>query len=171
MPIIADFGEKNRFVIDWVHKQGTQAVTVPLVVEAIRKHYVTELHIEQNSGGKLITDTIKAEMANQDVRHCRIIPYYASTRLPKDEKIKGYSDWVKTQFKFIIPKKYVNNASELIIQPQYVRSEMYQKAMDELEMYSAEGKNPHDDAPDALSQLAIVMDRKKHATNIIKSPF
>jgi hypothetical protein len=132
---------------------------------------VTELHIEQNSGGKLITDTIKAEMANQDVRHCRIIPYYASTRLPKNEKIKGYSDWVKTQFKFIIPKKYVNNASELITQPQYVRSEMYQKAMDELEMYSAEGKNPHDDAPDALSQLAIVMDRKKHATNIIKSPF
>ena len=165
MPIVADFGDKKRFVIDWVHKSGTQAVTVPLIVDKIIKHYITELHIEQNAGGKLITDSIKAEMQRRDCRHCNIVPYYASTKLPKDEKIKGYSDWVKSNFMFLMP-----NTDEVANEIIYKRSEQYELAMAELCMYTAEGKNAHDDSADAITQLAIVIGKKKNKARIMASP-
>ena len=171
MPVCNDFGEKKKYIIDWVHKKGTQAVTVPLVVDAIVKHYITELHIEQNAGGKLITDTIKAEMVKRDVKHCRIVPYYASTKMPKDEKIKGHSDWVKENFIFLMPNKYMTKKEDYEKETAYKRSEQYQNAMDELEMYAAEGKNFHDDSPDSITQLAIVIDKKRRATVIMPSPF
>lgn len=166
MPICADFGGKQKYIIDWVYKKGTQAVTVPLVVAAIKKHYITELHIEQNAGGKLITDSIKAEMKKQNVYFCRIIPYYANTKLPKEEKIKGYSDRVKEIFIFLISRQYL----AIDDRPTYIRTQMYQDAMDEFTMYTSEGKNPHDDASDSITQLAIVIDKKATQTVIMSSP-
>lgn len=165
MPICIDYGDKDRYIIDWIFKKGTQAVTVPLIVNAIKKHYVTELHIEQNAGGKLMTDSIKAEMKRQDVMFCHIVPYYANTRLPKDAKIKGYSDWVKENFTFLMPKKYIDTDKT-----DYKRSMMYQEAMDELEMYTSEGKNPHDDAADSVCQMAIVYNKERRKTVIMASP-
>jgi hypothetical protein len=135
-------------------------VTVPLIVDKIIKHYITELHIEQNAGGKLLTDSIKTEMSRRDVRFCRIVPYYASTKMPKDEKIKAYSDWIKENFMFLMP----NGAISMLDDVEYKRSDQYQKAMDELSMYASEGKNPHDDAPDALSQFAIILGKKARQT-------
>lgn len=166
MPICADFGGKQRYIIDWVYKKGTQAVTVPLVVAAIKKHYITELHIEQNAGGKLITDSIKAEMKKQNVYFCRIIPYYANTKLPKEEKIKGYSDRVKETFIFLMSRQYL----AIDDRPTYIRTQMYQDAMDEFTMYTSEGKNPHDDASDSITQLAMVIDKKATQTVIMSSP-
>lgn len=166
MPVCADFGGKQKYIIDWVYKKGTQAVTVPLVVAAIKKHYITELHIEQNAGGKLITDSIKAEMKKQNVYFCRIIPYYANTKLPKEEKIKGYSDRVKEIFIFLISRQYL----AIDDRPTYIRTQMYQDAMDEFTMYTSEGKNPHDDASDSITQLAIVIDKKATQTVIMSSP-
>ena len=166
MPVCADFGGKQKYIIDWVYKKGTQAVTVPLIVAAIKKHYITELHIEQNAGGKLITDSIKAEMKKQNVYFCRIIPYYANTKLPKEEKIKGYSDRVKEIFIFLISRQYL----AIDDRPTYIRTQMYQDAMDEFTMYTSEGKNPHDDASDSITQLAIVIDKKATQTVIMSSP-
>lgn len=166
MPVCADFGGKQKYIIDWVYKKGTQAVTVPLVVAAIKKHYITELHIEQNAGGKLITDSIKAEMKKQNVYFCRIIPYYANTKLPKEEKIKGYSDRVKETFIFLMSRQYL----AIDDRPTYIRTQMYQDAMDEFTMYTSEGKNPHDDASDSITQLAIVIDKKATQTVIMSSP-
>lgn len=166
MPICADFGGKQRYIIDWVYKKGTQAVTVPLIVAAIKKHYITELHIEQNAGGKLMTDSIKTEMKKQNVYFCRIIPYYANTKLPKEEKIKGYSDRVKETFIFLMSRQYL----AIDDRPTYIRTQMYQDAMDEFTMYTSEGKNPHDDASDSITQLAIVIDKKATQTVIMSSP-
>lgn len=168
MPVCADYGEKKKYIVDWVHKKGTQAVTVPLIVDAIHKHFITELHIEQNAGGKLLTDSVKDEMNRRGIHFCQIVPYYASTRLPKAEKIKGYSDWVKENFLFLMPSKYLEVGNDANI--EYKRSRMYQDAMNELEMYTSEGKNPHDDSPDAISQLAIVFGKKRTQTFIMQSP-
>ena len=168
MPIVKDYGKKDKKIVAWVHKKGTQAITVPKVVDAIVKHYVTELHIEQNAGGKLLTDSIKAEMERRDVRHCKIVPYYASTKLPKAEKIKGYSDWVKENLQFLMPNSYYEGIVDDV--PRYKRDEDYQAAMDELHMYTSEGKNAHDDAPDVLSQIAIIDSKKAVETKIIECP-
>lgn len=163
MPICYIDADDKKYIIDWVHKQGTQAVTVPIIVDKIVAHYITELHIEQNSGGKLLTDSIKAEMQRRDVRHCKIVPYYASTKMPKDEKIKAYSDWVKENFMFLMP----NSAFSMLEDIEYKRNEQYQKAMDELSMYTSEGKNFHDDAPDSITQFAIVLGKKQKQTVVL----
>lgn len=163
MPICYIDTDDKKYIIDWVHKQGTQAVTVPIIVDKIVAHYITELHIEQNSGGKLLTDSIKAEMQRRDVRHCKIVPYYASTKMPKDEKIKAYSDWVKENFMFLMP----NSAFSMLEDIEYKRNEQYQKAMDELSMYTSEGKNFHDDAPDSITQFAIVLGKKQKQTVVL----
>lgn len=166
MPVCADFGGKRKYIVDWVYKKGTQAVTVPLVVAAIKKHYITELHIEQNAGGKLMTDSIKAEMRKQNIYFCQIVPYYANTKMPKEEKIKGYSDRVKELFIFLVSRQYL----AIDDRPTYIRSQMYQDAMDEFTIYTSEGKNPHDDASDSITQLAIVADKKATQTIIMSSP-
>lgn len=168
MPVIKDFGKKEKKIVAWVHKKGTQAITVPKVVDAIVKHYITELHIEQNAGGKLLTDSIKAEMERRDVRHCKIVPYYASTKLPKAEKIKGYSDWVKENLQFLMPNSYYEGIVDDV--PRYKRDEDYQTAMDELHMYTSEGKNAHDDSPDVVTQIAIIDSKKAVETKIIECP-
>ena len=99
--ILTESETGRRKVIDWLHIKGTQAVTVPKIVDKIVRHYITELHIEQNSGGKLLSDSIREEMKKRDVHHCKIIPYYASVKMSKEDKIKGYSDWVKENLEFL----------------------------------------------------------------------
>lgn len=169
MPIVMDFGDKDKRIPAWVHKKGTQAVTVPKVVDAIAKFGVTELHIEQNSGGKLLSDSIKAEMERRDVRHCIIIPYYASTKMPKADKIKGYSDWIKENLLFLMPNSAYEGVTDGVF--RYKRDEDYQAAMDELHMYTSEGKNLHDDSPDVLSQIAIISSKKRKKATIMECPF
>lgn len=148
MPIVRIEEDSDSYkVIDWVHKSGTQKVTLPLIVDAIEKHFITELYIEQNSGGKLMTDKIEEELKTRNLRFCKINRYYARTRLPKEEKIKAYSDYVKDNFEFLMENKYLSEEAE------YRRTEMYNDAMYELHMYTSEGKNFHDDSPDAITSL------------------
>lgn len=162
MPIclFEDATGKN-IIIDWVYKSGTQSITVPKIVDKISQHFITELHIEQNAGGKLFTDSIKDEMNKRNIRHCRIIPYYASTRVPKAERIKAYSDWVKENFVFLISNKYADPMSA------YKRNEDYQAAMNELCMYTSEGKNKHDDAADSITKYGEVIGKKRKETVIM----
>ncbi len=164
MPIcLTDSETEERTIIDWVHKKGTQAVTVPHIVDKIVKHYITELHIEQNAGGKLFTDSIKAEMKKRGVQHCQIVPYYASTKVPKEERIKAFSDWVKENFRFLPPNQYADSNSE------YKRSAEYQEAMNEMCMFTSEGKNAHDDAPDSITKMAVIIGKKRKRTRILEN--
>lgn len=163
MPVILTESETGRRkVIDWLHKKGTQAVTVPKIVDKIVKHYITELHIEQNAGGKLLSDSIKAEMKQRNVHHCKIVPYYASVKMSKEDKIKGYSDWVKENLEFLPQNQYLD------VDVEYKRNDEYQAAMEEVHMYTSEGKNFHDDAPDVITQVAIIETKKRKQAVIME---
>ena len=170
MPVCRDYGHKERYIIDWVFNKGTQSKTVPLIVNKIIQHYITRVQIEKNSGGQLLADSIKQEMERRGVNHCRITLAGAPVKMSKEDKISAYSDFVKEHFIFLIPngKKTVKDLKDIV----YKRSSEYQKAMDELCMYSAQGKQPHDDAPDAMAQLAMFFDKRKNGTiEIPRNPF
>ena len=155
-------GTEKMIIIDWVYKKGTQAATVPRIVSAIEKHHITELHIEQNSGGKLYTDSVKAEMDRRGVYYCRVIKYYASVKIPKEERIKANSDWVKSNLIFLADNKDVERAA------RYKRSDEYQAAMNELHMHTTEGKNKNDDAADSITKLAEIKGKKRKPTKIMQ---
>ena len=47
----------------------------------------------------------------------------------------------------------------------------YRKAMEEIEMYTQTGKNPHDDSVDSLVQLLQLIEHSSSKVQIINSPF
>lgn len=164
MPICDDYGDNQKYIIDWIFNKGTQGVTVPLIVDKIVEHYITLLRIEKNNGGLLLADSIKVEMAKRGVNHCKIELVSAPNKISKEDKISGYSDYVKRNFVFLRHNREMPT-DEL---PRYRRSDEYNKAIDEMCMYSPEGKNPHDDAADSITQLAMMMETKRREVRIMQ---
>lgn len=155
MPICKDFGERHRYIVDWVHDKRTVAYTIPLVADKIEEHTITELKIEKNRGGDLFAEQLQQELNNRQIRHCHITLENAPVKMSKEDKISGYSDFVKREFLFLSMKKWTNEDDFL-----YHPSEQYRKAFDEMTMFSAEGKNINDDAADSITQLAMMFERK-----------
>jgi hypothetical protein len=157
MPVKLKHKESGlQVIIDWVFKQGTQNITVPLVVDAIIRNVITELRIEKNSGGGLFADNVKKELERRNCHHCRIILFNASNRMDKMERIKAYSDYVKDNYKFLIDTRYLptKEIDDLNGVKRFRRGMMYQNAMNEMHMITAEGKNLHDDSADSITNMA-----------------
>lgn len=166
MPICKDFGEK-KYIIDWVHDKRSLEFTIPLIVDKIQEHMITKLRVEKNRGGDLVAEKIQDEMDKRNVRHCALIVENTSNKMAKEEKISAYSGYIKKNFYFLENKKWSIDCVE-----DYFASDQYKRAMDELVMFSAEGKNNWDDAPDSLTQLALMFDTQNtiHETRIFSSP-
>ena len=166
MPICKDYGEKERYIVDWVHDKRTIANTIPLVVDKIEMHNITQIRVEKNRGGDLFADKLKEEMENRGIHSCSIELENASNLMSKEDKISGYSDFIKRDFIFLSVKNWTEEDMA-----EYHASEQYRKAIDELTLFSAEGKNINDDAADAITQLAIFLEQKiRRTTRIIRSP-
>lgn len=166
MPICKDFGEK-KYIIDWVHDKRSLEFTIPLIVDKIQEHMITKLRVEKNRGGDLVAEKIQDEMDKRNVRHCTLIIENTSNKMSKEEKISAYSGYIKRNFYFLENKKWSIDCVE-----DYFASDQYKRAMDELVMFSAEGKNKFDDSPDSLTQLALMFDTQNtiHETRIFSSP-
>lgn len=168
MPICKDFGD-DRYIIAWIHDKSSPGITIPRIVDAIDRYYITHVWIEKNAGGGLFSDKLQEEMDARGVIHCKLELYAAPERMHKEDKIAGYSDYVKRKFLFLTPKAAVeiDDGREI-----YRADGDYRKALDEMTTWSAEGKGKvNDDAPDAISSLAMKMDaRKSKKTAIMHSP-
>jgi hypothetical protein len=174
MPVKLKHVESGKqMIIDWVYKKGTQNITVPLIVDSIIRNVITELRIEKNAGGNLIADSIKKELEKRGCHHCKIIQFSASVRENKEERIKGYSDYVKDNFWFLMESRYLPTKEEDAISgiQRFRRTEMYTDAMNELHMHTSEGKNPNDDAADSITNMAKFEERKVAKVEAIANPF
>lgn len=169
MPICKDFGELQKYIVGWIHDSRSPGITVPRVVDAIDRYYITKLFIEKNSGGQLLADKIKEEMESRGIKHCKIEMYSAPNKISKNDKISGHSDYVKRNFLFLRPKDRGTYDDDADI---YKADADYRKALDEMTTFSTEGKGKvHDDAPDSISSLAMKMDdRRSTKARIMKSP-
>lgn len=167
MPICLVHSNGKKYIVDWVHDKRTVKYTVPRICDMINKYNITELKFEKNNGGMLYMADVKEELVSRGYFHCRCYEKAAPVKLHKEEKIKGYSDWIKDKFLFLMPNKGIT-ATEA-----FRRSEDYEKAMLELSMFTAEGKNSNDDAPDSLTQLAMMFEDKfaPSPTRVMRSPF
>lgn len=167
MPICLVHENGKKYIIDWIHDKRTVKFTVPAICDAVEKYNIVEMRFEKNNGGLLYMADVREEFTSRGYFHCRCYEKPAPTKLHKEDKIKAYSDWVKDNFLFLLPNRgIVNNDA-------YKRSEDYQKAMLEVSMFTAEGKNVNDDAPDALTQLAMIFENKFAVppTRVMNSPF
>ena len=166
MPVCKDFGDTNKFIVDWVHDKRTIAFTIPLVADKIQEHMITELKIEKNRGGDLFAEKLQEELDTRGIRHCHITLENAPVKMSKEDKISGYSDFIKRYFLFLTLKKWTDDDDY-----EYHASDQYRKAIDEMTMFSAEGKNINDDAADSITQLAMMFEnRTSNRAKIIASP-
>ena len=121
----------------------------------------------------MIADSIKKELEARNCHHCKIILFSASTRENKEDRIKGYSDYVKDNYWFLMEDRYLptrEEDAEAGIE-RYRRTEMYTDAMNELHMHTSEGKNAHDDAADSITNMAKVDEREVNKVEAIANPF
>lgn len=170
MPICFDYGDTEKYIVDWIYDNRTQGFTVPLIVDKIQDLFIMELTIEKNNGGDLMADNIQKEMDARGIHHCRIIRKSAPVKMKKEDKISAYAPYVLRNFIFLSQKKWTEIEEEPDI--YYKPSDQYRKAMDEMVIYSPEGKNHHDDASDSIAQLAMVFENanRRRVAHVISSP-
>lgn len=161
MPICAELNSGRKPIIRWIYDKRSTAVTIPRVVDAIIQEVITEIRIEHTGVGYLFEDGLRKELANRNVNFCKVISVNAPNRMSKEDKINGYSDYIKREFEFLSPQKANLEQSDgrVVV---YRRDADYQRAMDDMSMYTATGKNTNDDAPDSMAQISIACEQKQN---------
>lgn len=138
MPIGLEYTDNRVFIHAWMFDGGTKEVTIPRVLSFIKKYKIQSINFEANNGGdmyaKYISDKLK-----EDHISCNVTSSRAPNQMSKMAKIEQYAPDIKNNFYFL--------------EEEY-RTKEYQAAMDEVFNFAKIGKNPHDDAPDSLAQLA-----------------
>lgn len=172
MPICIELENGRKLIASWIYDKGTIKKTIPRIVSAIKKFGISELRVEKTGAGMMLSDAIKDEMKKQDVICCKVIAVSAPNRISKEDKIIGYSDYIKTNFEFLIPNQNYDPTDSLTPDSLFFKRDIdYNRAMDDVGMFVCEGKNPHDDAPDSLAQLAIMYENKRNGQiNVIHIP-
>lgn len=162
MIIIRIAGNKN-YVIDWLYSNETKGKTIPAIRGKVMFHDITELHYEQNGIGRAFEEDITRVLREAGYYRCKTIPFNAPEGMSKEEKIIGYSDWVKSNLTFI---------SEEAKSTTYSRSSDYVRALNDMFIYTTVGKNKHDDAVDNVAQVGRVFERQRNGVvEAILNPF
>lgn len=162
MVVIAEC-PKRKFVIDWVYSRETKGKTIPELCAKIMAHNITEVHYERNGIGRVFDDELTQKLHNLGYFRCKMTSFAAPEGMSKEEKIIGYSDWVKSSLWFI---------DENAKSTTYTRSNAYSLALSHVFIYTSVGKNKWDDAIDNLAQAGRVYEKQRNGTvDIILNPF
>ena len=93
--------------------------------------------------------------------------------MDKMERIKAYSDYVKDNYYFLMESRFLPTIQEDELNGinRFRRSDMYNNAMNELQMITSEGKNPHDDSADSITNMAMNDEKNSNRVEAIHNPF
>lgn len=161
MVIIAE--GKKKYIIDWVYSKETKGKTIPELAAKIISHEISEVHYERNGIGRVFDDELTQKLHNLGYYRCKMTSFAAPEGMSKEEKIIGYSDWVKSSLWFI---------DESAKSTTYTRSAEYSLALNHVFIYTTVGKNKWDDAIDNLAQTGRVYERQRNGVvDVILNPF
>ena len=157
MPIgLQDEDSNWIYIIDWYFNSSGVKITVPGVADTIMKYGIKEITFEKNNGGQLYAQQVQEELEKRGyICSCNTKP--APNNISKSDKIKGYEGKIKSMIIFLDETKHDKEqmAAENMTKgiDYFERSADYNRAMSEMSMFAAIGKNEHDDAPDGIAQL------------------
>lgn len=161
MLIIAE--GKKKYVIDWVYSKETKGKTIPELVSKIIAWNIVEVHYERNGIGRVFDDELTQALHNRSHFRTKMTSFAAPEGMSKEDKILGYSDWVKSNLWFV---------DETAKSTTYSRSSDYQLALNHTYVYTTVGKNKWDDAVDNLAQAGRVYERQSNGViDVILNPF
>ena len=134
--IIYGIYQKEAYILDVIYTNEPMEITEPLVAKHIFEYKVNQADIESNNGGRGFARQISYYLTNTyNTNHTVIRPFHQSKN--KQARILSNATWVMEHIYF--PQNWHNKYPE------------FYKA---LTSYQREGKNLHDDAPDALTGVA-----------------
>ena len=134
--IIYGIRQKEAYILDVIYTNEPMEITEPLVAKHLFDYKVNEAYIESNNGGRGFSRQISHYLTDiHNTNHTTIIPFHQSKN--KQSRILSNATWVMEHIYF--PYNWHNKFPE------------FYKA---ITSYQREGKNLHDDAPDALTGVA-----------------
>ena len=155
LPVAYLYGQEV-YIEDVVFDDGLPETTKPLCANILIRHNVQQCRFESNSAGGGFADDVQELVHEKDgITHIT----KKRTTANKLTKIIMNSDYIKRNFYFKDESRY-NVGSP------------YHGFIQELVSFTQTGKNNHDDAPDALAQLAeFIQSFEKAKVEVFERPF
>lgn len=125
----------SAYILDIIYTKEAMEITEPLVAEAYKKFNVNVADIESNNGGRAFARNI--ERITRDKGNYKTVVKWFHQSGNKIARILSNSAWVNNNI--YMPVDWKNKWSEFA---------------KDIISYQKEGKNKHDDAPDALTGVA-----------------
>lgn len=130
---------KEAYVLDVIYTRAPMEETEPAVAKALHKHKVNKARFESNSGGRAFARNVRRILEQELGSNRTDISWFHQSK-NKVARILSNATWVMNHIYF--PVNWRDRWPE------------YYKAMT---TYQREGKNAHDDAPDATTGVAETM--------------
>jgi len=132
---------KEAYVLNVLYTKDGMEITEPAVAKMLHDDHVNIADIESNNGGRGFARNVERELQDRfHSNHCNINSFYQSKN--KEARILSNSTWVMNHIYF--PSNWRDRF------PEYY---------DVMVKYQKEGKNKHDDAPDATTGIAEKMNK------------
>ena len=125
----------SAYILDVIYTKEAMEITEPMVAEAYKKFNVNVADIESNNGGRAFARNI--ERITRDKRNYKTVIKWFHQSGNKIARILSNSAWVKANI--YMPVDWKNKWNEFA---------------KDIISYQKEGKNKHDDGPDALTGVA-----------------
>lgn len=157
MPIAAQWKDSPKwFIIGFMCDNSNPVLVNRKLADFIEKYGVKQVRFESNAAGGKVADDVDA-LLKEDGYLCSVQKKYTGSN--KETRILASSQWVLENCLFQDPSLYAQGSD-------------YAIAMNQMCSYVLDGKNTHDDAPDALSMLAEMLSTSKRArARAVKRPF
>ncbi len=140
--------KKQIYIYDVVHTQDGQEITEPLLARKLDENGTNKCMIESNNGGRAFARNVKRILKEDYRKNKTVIKWFHQSK-NKKARIISNSHWVMENVYY--PENW------------HIQFESFFKA---LSSYQKEGKNEHDDAPDALTGCAEWGSREKRKLKV-----
>ena len=137
----------SAYILDIIYTKEAMEITEPLVAEAYKKFNVNVADIESNNGGRAFARNI--ERITRDKGNYKTVVKWFHQSGNKIARILSNSAWVNNNI--YMPIDWKNKWSEFA---------------KDIISYQKEGKNKHDDGPDALTGVAEKMANEGYNWNL-----
>lgn len=140
-PFAYCYEDGSVYIPDWIFNKGDKDVTKPIVIGKSMRHKPHQMHFEADNGGHEYASDIDRQLREKGYK-TNITSKRADNKSSKLARIIQYAPDIKRNFVFLDEEH---------------RDQEYQDAWDEFTTFVQIGDYDHDDAADAISQLAAFL--------------
>lgn len=135
MPIIYQY-ENELYCPEIIFDNGSKNITQPRIADAIIRHQLPRVKFEKNNGGEGYRDDV-GRLLKDKHNTCVLTCAFASNQQAKEMKIFNHAPDIKMI-------NFLSSSN---------RNIEYRRAIEQLMSFTIQGKNKHDDCPDALAEV------------------